>query len=119
MLRTGMKKTALVIGVDILSNLLNWEDRTTCILFGDGCGAAILQVSDKGPDCLIASDWGTNVSGIDLLNIPGGGSRIPISHEMIDAHQHSICMKGNDVFKIATRTMVDSIHKSMSKASLT
>ncbi len=119
-LKLGEHKTALVIGSEVLSLVVDWEDRNTCVLFGDGSGAAVLQGynGNKGSNILSRS-IGTDVAGIDLLKIPGGGSRIPYSQEVLDKKLHTIQMKGNEVFKNATRTMVMAIESALEKANLT
>ena len=93
----GAVKTALVIGAEKMSTFLDWEDRGTCILFGDGAGAAVVQAGGEGRG-VMKSAMGSDGSLADLLWTPGGGSRNPMSHEMIDQRQHYLQMKGRDVF---------------------
>lgn len=103
-IRSGAYRRVLVVGAEILSKFTDYEDRTTCILFGDGAGAAILEASseERGILCTkIHSDG----SMWDLLHTPGGGSRYPTSKETIKKRQHFIKMKGNETFKIAVRTL--------------
>ncbi len=118
-LKQGEFHTALVVGSEVLSNFVNWEDRNTCVLFGDGAGAAILR-SHHGSEGgnILSKEIGTDVAGIDLLKIPGGGSRMPFSQEVLDKKLHTIHMKGNEVFKNATRTMVLAIENALKKACL-
>lgn len=112
-------RTALVIGSEVLSTFVDWEDRNTCVLFGDGAGAAVVQAyhGENGGN-ILAKEIGTDVAGIDLLQIPGGGSRRPFSQEVLDEKLHTIRMKGNEVFKNATRTMVLAIENALKKAEL-
>lgn len=105
MLRSGNFKNALVIGAEKTSGILDFEDRTTCVLFGDGAGAVVLS-REETPDvgvlsCLSGSD-GSNPS---LLCQPGGGSAIPATHESLAARQHFLKMNGKEIFKLAVRVM--------------
>ena len=102
----GSYKNILVIGAETLSKITDWTDRSTCVLFGDGAGAAIVQPSDNKRGIIktiIKSDGRLT----DLLILPGGGSRIPASHESVDQHLHYIKMEGQDVFKHAVKAMGD------------
>ncbi|RQD74795.1 MAG: beta-ketoacyl-ACP synthase 3, partial [Halanaerobium sp. MSAO_Bac5] len=80
-IESGMYDNVMVVGTEVLSKILNWEDRGTCILFGDGAGAAVLQATDKGG--ILASDLGSDGSGADTLYMPGGGSLKPASHQTV------------------------------------
>lgn len=103
-IRTGAIKTALIIGAETLSRFVNWEDRNTCVLFGDGAGAMVLQASELPGgvyDGVIRSDG----SGADLLTLPAGGSRRPASAETVASGEHFIHMDGREVFRFATRVM--------------
>ncbi|MFZ9683707.1 MAG: beta-ketoacyl-ACP synthase III [Cephaloticoccus sp.] len=105
MLACGRYKKALVIGVEKLSAVLDWLDRTTCVLFGDGAGAVVVGPSDE-PNCgLIGTKLGTFGDGADLLYISHGGSLFPSTPESIVARNHCIRMKGKEVFKLAVRAM--------------
>ena len=103
----GQFKHVLVIGSEVLSRFVDWEDRTTCVLFGDGAGAAVLAPSD-GDRGLLSTYIKSDGRLSSLLGIPGGGSTEPTTHESIDKKQHSIKMQGREVFKHAVRTMVDA-----------
>lgn len=118
LIKTGARKTALVIGAEVLNHIVDWTDRGTCILFGDGAGAMLLQgkESERG---LLSHDIGSDVDGIELLRTPAGGSRIPYSEKVLKEHTDKIVMEGNRVFKIATRTMVKAVKNAMAKADLT
>jgi 3-oxoacyl-(acyl-carrier-protein) synthase III len=114
---TGMYKTVLVIGAETLSKILNWKDRTTCILFGDGAGAAVLQPVQKGFGFL-SFDLGSDGSGGKLLTQPAGGSQCPASRETVEKNLHTIQMEGKEVFKFAVRIMGDASLKVLEKAGL-
>ncbi len=107
-IRSGMHKRVLIIGAEVLSKITDWEDRTTCILFGDGAGAAIVEPTEEERGIIsmhINSDGGM----WDLLHMPGGGSRYPVSKDSIDKRLHYIKMKGNETFKVAVRTLEDLV----------
>jgi 3-oxoacyl-[acyl-carrier-protein] synthase-3 len=110
----GSVKTALVIGTEKMSTFLDWEDRTTCILFGDGAGAAVLRSGGEGRGIMDAS-MGSDGSLAELLQTPGGGSRNPISHEMIDKKQHYLKMQGREVFKHAVTRMSEAVLGALEK----
>lgn len=114
---TGMYKTVLVIGGETLSKILNWEDRGTCILFGDGAGAAVLQPVDEGYGFL-SYELGTDGSGGKLLSMPGGGSMHPATLETIEKKMHAIQMAGSEVFKFAVRIMGETALKAIERAGL-
>lgn len=110
----GAIETALVIGSEKMSTFVDWEDRGTCILFGDGAGAAVLQAGAEGRG-LMDSVMGSDGSLADLLWTPGGGSRNPISHEMIDQKQQYLKMQGREVFKHAVKRMGDTVIQALEK----
>jgi len=114
---TGQFKSALVIGVEILSKFTNWEDRNTCVLFGDGAGAAIVQAS-KGEGGIVSTYISGDGSLANLLHAPIGGTRTPLTKENIDLKQHKIIMAGSEVFKSAVRAMGDSALKVIELAGL-
>jgi 3-oxoacyl-[acyl-carrier-protein] synthase-3 len=105
---SGAVKTALVIGAEKMSAFLDWEDRGTCILFGDGAGAAVLQAGGEGRGILKAS-MGSDGSLADLLCTPGGGTRFPASHEMVDQRLQYLRMQGREVFKHAVTRMTEAV----------
>lgn len=110
----GAVQTILVIGTEKMSTFLDWEDRSTCILFGDGAGAAVLQAGGEGRG-VMQSVMGSDGSLAHLLSTPGGGSRNPISHEMIDQKQHFLKMEGRDVFKHAVTRMTEAVVQALEK----
>ncbi|NOR90367.1 MAG: beta-ketoacyl-ACP synthase III [Anaerolineales bacterium] len=114
-IRTSSIENALVIGSETLSRFTNWEDRDTCILFGDGAGAFVLQASDTPGGvltCIMRSDG----SGESLLSIPAGGSKFPTTHDTVDNKQHTIQMNGREVFRFATRVMASATREAVSLA---
>jgi 3-oxoacyl-[acyl-carrier-protein] synthase III len=115
--RSGTSRCALVVGVDALTRFLNYEDRNTCILFGDGAGAVVLQPSDT-PSGLLSLDLGALPGTGQLLEIPGGGSAHPATHATVDARLHCMTMQGREVFKLAVRAMGDSSVKVIADAGL-
>jgi 3-oxoacyl-[acyl-carrier-protein] synthase-3 len=109
--------TILVIGADKLSSIINWKDRNTCVLFGDGAGAAILRHRAHGHG-VIATRMGSNGSLADLLQVPGGGSACPISSENANESLNTIRMEGRETFKHAVTNMVDSARRVLDDAGL-
>jgi 3-oxoacyl-[acyl-carrier-protein] synthase-3 len=117
-IQTGAIDTALIVGSETLSRFVDWQDRQTCILFGDGAGAVVLAGrNDRGGvlSCTMRSDG----SGGDLLSLPAGGSRYPASLETLAKNQHTIKMQGRDVFRFATRVMTDAARVVVDEAGLT
>jgi len=112
-LLTGFSKTALVVGAEVMTRTLNWKDRTTCILWGDGAGAAILTKDSGGHQILSTHVHTDGKNGQDLL-MPGGGSRTtPISHESVDKGLHTLNMiEANASFRVAVRHFVESIKEA-------
>ncbi len=108
MLATGRYRHALLIGAEKLSSLVDWQDRTTCVLFGDGAGAVVLGRSDERNIGLLGAKLGAFGENADLLEIPRGGSRAPLTPETIGAREHYLKMKGKEVFKIAVRAMEEA-----------
>jgi len=115
---TGIYEHVLVIGAETLSRITDWEDRNTCVLFGDGAGAAVIGPVSDGYG-ILGIDLGSDGSGGDLLILPGGGSLHPTSHETVDRRMHYIQMAGNDVFKFAVRIMGESALKALENAGKT
>jgi 3-oxoacyl-[acyl-carrier-protein] synthase-3 len=115
---TNSYKNALIIGAEKLSAFLNWEDRSTCVIFADGAGASVVTPSE-GESKLLAYDLGVDGSFGDQLSVPAGGARMPASEETVRDHLHSIQMNGNAIFKIAVNRMRETFTKSMKKAGIT
>lgn len=116
-IRAGTCKTILVVAGDTLSKITDYQDRNTCILFGDGAGAAVLQATERPG--LLALEIGADGAGSDLLIQPAGGSRHPASQETVARRQHFITMAGQEVFKFAVRIMVDASQRVLAQAGLT
>jgi len=104
MLASGRYKCVLVIGAEKMSSILDWEDRTTCVLFGDGAGAAILRAEGDGPQ-LLGFCSGADGSNPSLLHQPAGGSKCPASITTIENREHFLKMNGKEIFKSAVRVM--------------
>jgi len=112
----GLYKNVLVVGSEVLSSITDWKDRSTCVLFGDGAGAIVLTKSKK--DSILSAYLGSNGSETELLIVPAGGSRMPPSEETIKNRLHFIKMRGNELFRIAVRVMVQAAKKSVKDAGL-
>jgi len=107
MIRTDRYRKVLVVGADAFSKLIDWTDRNTCILFGDGAGAAVLEPSDDGGG-ILNSYLKADGSGWDQLYVPAGGSTMPASAETIKNRMHSVRMRGSEVFKFAIRAIPEA-----------
>ena len=117
---TGKHKNVLVIGSDKMSSIVDYSDRSTCIIFGDGAGAALLQpVESESDPGIIDYLHEIDGSGSDAISLPAGGSRNPTSHETVDKHMHFVHQDGQVVFKFATRKMSDVCKKLLHKHGLT
>jgi len=117
-LESGTYANALIIGAEKLSSIIDWEDRSTCVLFGDGAGASVI-VPSSGPSKLLAFDLGTDGGYEKLLFIPGGGSKNPSTKETVESRMHYIKMNGNTVFKTAVNKMRETLNKSIKAAGIT
>lgn len=115
---TGLYKYVLVIGVECLSRILNWTDRNTCVLFGDGAGAAVLGPVEEGYGFL-SFELGADGSGGDLLKLPAGGSRMPASEQTVKENLHTVSMVGKEVFRFAVRVIGNAADMALKKAGLT
>lgn len=116
-IKTGFYKNALIIGAEAMSKVVDWQDRNTCILFGDGAGAVMLERTEEGMG-ILASYLGANGEGGDCLTIPAGGSRLPATYETIESRLHCIKMDGSEVFKFAVRVMASAALKALEKSNL-
>ncbi len=117
-IETGRYKKIIVIGVDKMSSIINYKDRTTCVIFGDGCGAALLEPNEEGlgvQDFILKADG----SGREYLHMPAGGSLNPASKETIENEQHFVHQEGKQVFKFAVTNMADVSAEIMEKNNLT
>jgi 3-oxoacyl-[acyl-carrier-protein] synthase-3 len=121
---TGQMRHVLVVGVELLSRVVDWTDRTTCVLFGDGAGAVVLgpanaKAGDAKPRGVLSTAILTDGSLANSLRIPGGGSAAPASHETVDGRQHCIQMKGQDIFKVAVKNLLSASRNALARAGMT
>lgn len=112
----GAYKNALVIGAEAMSTIVDWKDRNTCVLFGDGAGAVVLAEARSGG--ILSSYLGSDGAKTDLIKVPGGGSRHPVSKEIIDHRLPYIKMEGSEVFKLAVTTMTEAAQVALKRANL-
>lgn len=117
-IQSGAYRTVLVIGVELLSRFVNWQDRATCVLFGDAAGAVVVQATDQ-PCGLRGFELGSDGSQAATIMMPGGGSAQPFSQTVLDEHAHYIQMNGPEVFKFATRIIGASCRRVLQHAGLT
>ena len=118
--RTGTVKTALVVGGEVITPLLNWEDRGSCILFGDGAGAAVVErVSSDSPQRILSSHLLSDGNYCELFHIPAGGSNMETTPERYSQNLHKIKMNGREIFKIAVRTLSDFALRALKKNQMT
>lgn len=120
MIKSGIKyRKILVIGAEKLTSVVNWQDRNTCVLFGDGAAAMVLEKSPEGAeDFFLASNLGANGNYANILQIPAGGSRMPATHDTVDNKLHCLTMSGQDVFKLAVNAMVSSCNEALNFANI-
>ncbi len=115
---TGLCKNVLLIAAEKLSSLVNYKDRSTCILFGDGAAACIVSQKEQKGFAIESLVMGADGEQADLLILPAGGSRIPASHKTVDENMHYLQMSGGEVFKHAVRRMQQAAVESIEKAGL-
>ncbi len=111
-IRAGMYKNILLVGAEILSRFTDWEDRATCILFGDGAGAAVVQ-RYSGKRGVLSTHLHSDGALGHLIQVPGGGTQHPASHDTIRKRMHFIKMKGNETFKAAVRALEDVVQEAL------
>jgi 3-oxoacyl-[acyl-carrier-protein] synthase-3 len=112
LVRSGMHRRILIVGAEVLSRVTDWKDRATCVLFGDGAGAVIVEATSEERGILSMS-INSDGSMWELINIPGGGSRNPSSPDTLNQGMHYIQMKGNETFKVAVRTLEEVALKTL------
>ena len=120
-LNAGSRATALVIGAEKLSSLVNWEDRNTCVLFGDGAGAVVIRAVDPdtpAPGRVLSTVMGSDGNLVDLLKVPGGGSAMPITPENAASRPNTIHMEGRETFKHAVTRMCQASEQALEMAGL-
>jgi 3-oxoacyl-[acyl-carrier-protein] synthase-3 len=116
--RAERAATALVVGAETLSRITDWTDRGTCVLFGDGAGAVVLQANGAAGGVL-ATTLGADGSGADLLHLPAGGSAEPASHRSVSEGRHFLRMRGREVFRFAVRAMPGAVREALTQIDLT
>jgi 3-oxoacyl-[acyl-carrier-protein] synthase-3 len=116
MVESGLSRRALVVGADVLSKLMNFADRSTCVLFGDGAGAVVIERVPK--DGFLGFELGADGAGGKDLNLPAGGSRMPTTAETVATGAHYVHMNGREVFKFATRVLVSSARDVLEQCDL-
>ena len=117
--QSGRVKTTLVVGAEVLSQFLNWRDRTSCILFGDGAGAAIVEkVSIKASRRILSSYLSSNGNMSELFLIPAGGSKLEVTPERYEQNLHKITMNGREIFKVAVRTLTECALRTLEQHRL-
>jgi 3-oxoacyl-[acyl-carrier-protein] synthase III len=117
-IRTGQVKRALVIGAELLSRALNWDDRNTCVLFGDAASAMVFAPTEDEGRGLLSTHLYTDGSLADILCIPGGGTRQPACEEVLKEKLHTLHMNGREVFKFAVRALADSTFTALKSNGL-
>ena len=117
LIASGIYKTILLIGAETLSKIVDFTDRTTCVILADGAGGCVLTSSDDESD-ILSTYMGSDGSLGDLIFLPGGGSRMPASHKTVDERLHYIKMNGNELFRHAVRAMGSAAEKALERAGL-
>jgi 3-oxoacyl-[acyl-carrier-protein] synthase-3 len=117
-LATGVYRTILVVGAELLSRFVNWQDRSTCVLFGDAAGAVVIEATDQ-PCGLLGFDLGSDGSQSEHIILPAGGSARPFGQDVLHENAHLLQMNGREVYKFATRVIGPSCHAALERAGLT
>ena len=117
-IESGLYKNILLIGAEKLTTFIDWKDRGTCVLFGDGAGAAIIGPVAEGQHEIISTYMAANGTEADLLKIPGGGCRFPSSLESVENRLHTLKMDGKQIFKIAVKVMSDAVLEAAKRANI-
>ncbi|OIO40324.1 MAG: 3-oxoacyl-ACP synthase [Candidatus Omnitrophica bacterium CG1_02_49_10] len=112
----GTYRNALVIGAEVITSSIDWKDRSTCVLFGDGAGACVLSSVDEGG--ILGSYLASDGRHASLLERPGGGSRMPLAKDVLDNRMHFLKMQGNEIFKLAVRYMLKAAENVLEKCQL-
>jgi 3-oxoacyl-[acyl-carrier-protein] synthase III len=118
LVRGGASRTLLLIAADIFTHLIDWEDRNTCVLFGDGAGAVVLQATDQ-PLGLLASNIGAWGGGETLMAVDAGGTLLPVTPERLEQRRQYVYMNGREIFKHAVRGMCESSEQAIAEAGVT
>ncbi|MFN7133580.1 MAG: beta-ketoacyl-ACP synthase III [Myxococcales bacterium] len=118
-IRTGAVKRALVIGAELLTRIIDWQDRNTCVLFGDAAGAMVLAPTDDPDRGILSTHLYTEGAATDILCIPGGGSKFPFSEAVLAEKLNKVKMNGREVFKIAVRSLASATETALRVNGLT
>ncbi len=118
LLMSGSASRIAVVGGEVMSKVVNWKDRSTCVLFGDGAGAAIVT-KGNGDSGVLASNWGANGNLAPILYQPAGGTQRPATHETVETNAHTVHMEGSTVFRHAVLAMTRAATSAMEKAEIT
>lgn len=118
MIRHGAYRHILLVGAENITSLINWQDRNTCVLFGDGAGAVVVSQTRREEDALLSSSLGADGNYADLLYVPAGGSAMPVTHELLDQGKQYLTMNGREVFKLAVNGMVSASEAAMHSAGV-
>jgi 3-oxoacyl-[acyl-carrier-protein] synthase-3 len=118
-IRTGSVKRALVIGTELLTRIIDWQDRNTCVLFGDAAGAMVLGPSEDAGRGILSTHLHTDGTQADILCIRGGGSKHPFSEEVLQKKLHKVSMNGREVFKFAVRALTEAVKEAMAANNVT
>jgi len=119
MVASGAHEHALVVGADVMSSIIDYQDRATCVLFGDGAGAVVVSAAEEGQGAILDFEHEIDGSGGDALYMPGGGSLRPPSHETVDQRMHYVKQDGRAVFKFAVRKTEEIAHRILERNGLT
>jgi 3-oxoacyl-[acyl-carrier-protein] synthase-3 len=118
LMAAGAYRTVLVVGVELLSKITDWTDRSTCVLFGDGAGAALLRADNEPDKGILATYLAADGAGGEHLYMPAGGSRRPATVETVQQRLHTCKMNGNTIFKVAVRSMADAVRHLLRQTGL-
>lgn len=119
LIESGAHKKVMVIGADVMSSIIDYTDRTTCVIFGDGAGAVLIEPCEEGEIGLIDFWHEIDGSGAVSLNMPAGGSLLPASHETVDKKQHFVHQDGQAVYKFAVRKMAEAAETILGRNGIT
>ncbi|MGD9553008.1 MAG: beta-ketoacyl-ACP synthase III [Arcobacteraceae bacterium] len=117
-IESGMKKNVLIVGAETYTSILDYTDRGTCFIFGDGAGAAIISATDNITEAIVDVNCSSDGNYDDLIKTPGGGSKHPCSQEVLDNKMACIQMKGNETFKLAVKTLTSDVKVMLEKHKL-
>ncbi len=117
-IESGMKKNVLIIGAETYTSILDYTDRGTCFIFGDGAGAAIISATEDKSEAIVDVNCSSDGNYDDLIKTPGGGSKHPCSQEVLDQKLACIKMKGNETFKLAVKTLTADVQVMMKKHNI-